>query len=124
MSIRSLIGFTVLTLGAAVVALGADITGTWTTKFDSQVGEQSYTYTFKVDGTRLTGRAVSSLGGETEITEGKVEGDVVFFVENMNFQGMPLKITYTGKVVGDNEIRFTRNVADFANEEIVAKRSK
>ncbi len=49
-----------------IAALAADaapnISGTWTTKFDSQVGEQNYTYTFKVDGGKLTGHAKSNLG--------------------------------------------------------------
>jgi hypothetical protein len=44
-------------------------------------------------------------------------------VENLNYQGMPLKITYKGKIMGD-EIKFTRNVADIADEPFVAKRSK
>src|SRR5262245_18263374 len=37
----------------ALGALAADasgITGTWTTSFESQVGTQTYTYTFKVEG--------------------------------------------------------------------------
>jgi len=36
---------------------------------------------------------------------------------------MPLKIAYTGKLNGD-EIKFVRNVADIAMEELVAKRAK
>jgi hypothetical protein len=35
-----------------------------------------------------------------------------------------IKITYTGTIVSDDEIKFTRNVADFATEELVAKRAK
>jgi hypothetical protein len=38
-------------------------------------------------------------------------------------EGQPLRITYTGKVSGD-EIKFTRKVADIATEEFVAKRAK
>jgi hypothetical protein len=74
-----------------------------------------------VEGGKLTGRAKSNLG-EGEIA-GKVEGDVVTFTENLNFQDQVIRIEYKGKVQGD-EIRFTRNVADFATEELVAKRSK
>jgi hypothetical protein len=57
------------------------------------------------------------------ITEGVVKGDDISSVENLNFQGMPLRITYKGKLSGD-EIKFTRNVADIADEPFVAKRSK
>ena len=34
-----------------------------------------------------------------------------------------IPITYTGKIAAD-EIKFTRKVADYATEELVAKRSK
>ena len=53
-----------------------------------------------------------------------MDGDTVKFVENLDFQGMPLRIEYTGKVVSADEIKFTRKVADVATEELVAKRAK
>jgi hypothetical protein len=101
---------------------GADVTGTWTASFDTQVGVQNYTYTFKADGAKLTGTA-KSMNGETQIQEGSVKGDEISFVENLDFQGMPLRIEYKGKLAGD-EIKFTRKVADVATEELVAKRAK
>jgi opacity protein-like surface antigen len=101
----------------------ADISGKWTASFDTQIGKQTYTFDFKVVGATLTGRAKSD-NGDTEIKEGKVTGDTVTFVENLNFQGMELKITYTGKIVSDDEIKFTRDVAGIANEELTAKRAK
>ena len=100
----------------------ADITGKWTAAIDTQIGVQNYTYEFKVDGEKLTGRAKSQFG-DTVITEGTVKGDQLFFVENLDFQGEPLRITYTGKVTGE-EIKFTRKVGDVATEEFVAKRAK
>jgi opacity protein-like surface antigen len=101
----------------------ADVSGKWTASFDTQIGKQNYTFDFKVAGATLTGRAKSD-NGDTEIKEGKVTGDTVTFVENLNFQGMELKITYTGKIVSDDEIKFTRDVAGIANEELTAKRAK
>ena len=100
----------------------ADVTGKWTAAIDTQIGVQNYTYEFKVDGEKLTGRAKSQFG-DTAITEGTVKGDQLSFVENLDFQGEPLRITYTGKVTGD-EIKFTRQVGDVATEEFVAKRAK
>jgi hypothetical protein len=114
--------FLAIVIMAIAPAWAADITGTWTASFDTQVGVQNYTYTFKVDGAKLTGRAKSQ-NGDTEIQEGKVNGDEVSFVENLDFQGMPLRIEYKGKISGD-EIKFTRKVADVATEELVAKRAK
>ena len=113
-----------IALAAAVFA--ADITGTWTATFDTQVGQQKYTYTFKQTGTKLTGKAKSQsdvINADTEITEGSVNGDDVSFVENLDFQGMPLRIVYKGKVAG-NEIKFTRTVLEMITEELVAKKAK
>ena len=100
----------------------ADISGQWTATFSTQVGEQHYVYTFKVDGEKLTGTAKSD-NGTSEIQNGTVKGDDVSFVENLDYQGQKLTITYTGKVSGD-EIKFTRDVAGFAKEDLVAKRVK
>lgn len=111
-----------VTLVFPAAALAADITGTWTAAFDTQIGVQNYTYTFKVDGNKLTGRLKSQYS-DGEITEGTINGDDITFVENLNFEGMPLRIVYKGKIAGD-EIKLTRNVADIATEEAVAKRAK
>jgi hypothetical protein len=117
--------FLILVLVFIVVstaAFGADITGTWTASFETQVGVQNYTYTFKVEGNKLTGR-VKSQFSDGEIQEGTINGDDITFVENLDFQGMPLRIVYKGRVSGD-EIKLSRNVADIATEEAVAKRAR
>jgi hypothetical protein len=111
-----------LLLVLAGVALAADVSGKWTASFETQIGTQNYTYEFKVDGQKLTGIA-KSMNGESQITDGKVVGDEITFVENLNFQDMMLMITYKGKISGD-EIKFTRDVAGIAMEELVAKRVK
>lgn len=107
----------------APFAAMADVSGTWTATFDTQIGEQSYTYEFKVDGMKLTGMAKSA-NGEVEIADGKVDGDTITFTENMTYQGMPLVIKYTGMMTSDDEIMFTRDVAGIAMEELVAKRAE
>ena len=108
----------------AAAAFAADVTGTWTATFDTQVGNQKYTYTFKVAGNKLTGKAKSEFAmTESEITEGTVNGDDITFVENLNYQDMPLRIVYKGKIAGD-EIKFTRTILDMFMEELVAKRVK
>ena len=101
----------------------ADITGKWTASFDTQIGKQEYTYDFVVKDSKLTGKMKSNLG-ESDVLDGKVDGDKVTFGELLKFEGMEVKITYTGTVVSADEIKFTRNVADFATEELVAKRVK
>jgi len=113
----------VLSLAVARV-FAADITGTWKASFDTQIGQQNYTYEFVVKGTTLTGKLQSEMGGTSEILQGKVEGDKVSFVEIFKFQGQEVRITYTGQVTSNDEIKFTRQVAEIATEEIVAKRVK
>src|SRR5476649_1323248 len=111
-------------VGFAGSVLAAEVSGTWKAEFDTQIGVQKYTYTLKQDGTTVTGKASSDLGGEkreAELKEGKLDGDTISFVELLNFQGNELRIAYSGKVAG-NEIKFTREVGEFAKEELVAKR--
>lgn len=117
-----------LLLAAAVAlpAIGdaADVTGTWKSEFDSQIGRQKYTYTLKQEGAKLTGKANSEVNDqkrETELTEGKVDGEKISFVEMLNFQGNDIRIAYSG-TVSSNEMKLTREVGTFAREEIVAKR--
>jgi len=117
--------FKSITLGlllTAGLALCADVSGKWTASFETQIGTQTYTFDFKVSGDKLTGTAKSMMG-EVQITEGVVKGDEISFVESANFQDMPLRISYKGKISGD-EIKFTRDVAGLAMEELVAKRVK
>jgi hypothetical protein len=124
MMIRRASLMTVLLVLAALAPLGAaDITGKWTASFDTQIGKQDYTYDFVVKDAKLTGKMKSNLG-ESDVLDGKVDGDKVTFGELLKFEGMEIKITYTGTVVSADEIKFTRNVADFATEELVAKRVK
>ena len=106
----------------AAYAQAANISGTWNTSFESQVGKQTYTYTIKVDGGTLTGHAKSNLG-EGDI-KGTVSGNTVTFVENLNYQDMQLAITYTGQIVSADEIKFKRDVGGQGGEDFTATRAK
>jgi len=113
-----------LLVALAAFAFSADITGTWTATFDTQVGTQEYTYVFKQEGAKLTGVAKSAFAkAETPITEGTVTGDDIAFVENLNYEGMPLRIVYKGKVSG-NTIELVRTVVEGIDEKATAKRAK
>ena len=105
-------------------SLAANVTGTWKSEFDSQIGRQRYTYSLKQDGTNLTGKANSEVNDqkrEAELKEGKVDGAKISFVELLNFQGNDLRISYKG-TISSNEMKLTREVGTFATEEIVVKR--
>ena len=101
----------------------ADLNGTWTATFTTQIGEQNYTYDFKVAGTALTG-TITTANGEATLTDGKVDGKTIMFTESLKYQGQDLKITYKGEMTGNDEINFTRNVAGVADEKLTAKRKK
>ena len=123
MKIRSILATLAAFALLPLAALAADIGGTWTTSFDSPVGTQSYTFTFVVNGTQLTGKAKSA-NGDDAIEDGKIDGNKVSFVENMTYQGMALRIVYTGTVISADEIKFSRDVGGQGGEEFTAKRSK
>lgn len=101
----------------------ADITGKWIASFETQIGVQNYTYEFAVKDGVLTG-TISSSNGASAMKPGRVEGDKVTFGETLTFMEMEIPIAYTGQIVSADEIKFTRAVAEFATEELVAKRVK
>ena len=123
MSRMKILSVATLTLAFLVSAFAADITGKWTSSFESQIGPQKYTFDLKVTGDTITGQATSDQRGAVEIKEGKISGENVSFVELANIQGQDIRIEYNGKVSGD-EMKLTRKVGDFATYEIVAKRAK
>ncbi len=126
MKLCKLILVTALVLSGPNFARAADLGGIWTAEFDSQIGTQKYTYEFKVDGDKITGKATfdHSMGkGETVLKDIKLSGDTLSFVEPMKINDAEVTISYTGKIAGD-EIKLTRNVGDFGTEQLVAKRQK
>ena len=85
----------------AAAALAADVAGTWKAEFTSPDGQQRVnTFTFKVDGGKLTGTVAGSQD-ETQIQNGKVAGDEISFTAERPFG----KFTYSGKISSD-EIKF------------------
>ena len=119
-----------LAFAAALVAAAigtvhaADVTGKWTSKFTTQVGEQEYTFDFIVKGTSLTGTMKGSMLGESKVEDGKVDGQKFTFTENAVFMEMPLRLTYACELTSADELKCTRTIADFGTEDLVAKRAK
>ncbi len=111
---------------AGAKSAGEGVSGVWKSEFDSQIGHQTYSFTFQQEGSKLTGTAHSEAGErkrDAELKEGKVEGGTISFVELLSIQDREIRITYTGKLsASGNEIQFTRAVGEFATTEIVAKR--
>lgn len=126
MLLRKSLIFVILIVAGLACLYAADITGKWSAEFDSQVGPQKYVFEFKAEGTTLTGKAISNIGGTdatTPITEGKINGNEISFVENLNYQGMDLRIAYKGTIAGD-EIKLSRMVGEQEAEKFTAKRTR
>ena len=91
----------------SLVAMAADVSGKWTAQVPGRGGQTNEsTFTFKVDGDKLTG-TVSGRQGEIPISDGKVSGDDISFTTTVSRGGNEFKVNYKGKISGD-EIRFTR----------------
>jgi hypothetical protein len=120
--LRNTVVLTMLAAGLALTAWAADLTGQWTATFNTQIGEQHYTYTFKGGGEKLTGTAKNDRG-TTDIANGTIKGDQISFDESLDFNGQTILIKYTGTVSGDS-IKLHRKVGDFAEEDLVANRVK
>jgi hypothetical protein len=108
-----------LALGS-VAALAADFSGKWTADVQGRMGTQTLTFDFHVDGATLTGK-VTTPRGDTDISNGKVDGDNISFDQVLNFNGNSMTIHYTGKADGDT-IKFSRQMGDRPATEFVAKR--
>jgi hypothetical protein len=85
----------------AVVSLwAADVSGKWTYEMTRNGNTMTSNMTLKADGDKLTG-SVSGRGGETDISDGKIEGDDISFTVVREFNGNKITQNYKGKVNGD-----------------------
>ncbi len=108
-----------LALGS-LTAMAADFNGKWNAQVQGRNGMQTLVFDFHVDGSTLTGK-ITTPRGDTDITNGKVDGDNISFTQKLNFNGNDFTINYTGKVDGDT-IKFTRQAGDRPAVEFTAKR--
>ena len=97
---KKLISLCALFALSTVMALAADVTGTWKGEAPANGKGGPPTFTLKQAGSALTGTSAGR-GGETEISNGKVDGDKVYF-EVTRDMGDKGKVTtkYTGTVSG------------------------
>ena len=103
--------------------LAADISGNWKATAEGPNGAMERTFTFKVDGNKVTGESTSSMMGKSQISDGKIEGDTVTFTLTGKFGDNEVKLNYKGKING-NEIKFTSEMAGGGGQAIewVAKK--
>jgi hypothetical protein len=113
-----------LTAALAVASFAADATGVWKAEYQTPNGDtRTSTFHLKADGAKLTGKLETPMG-ETEIKDGKVEGDNITFSVVRNFNGNEMTINYAGAVAAE-EIKLKATFTGFDRTmEMVAKRQK
>ncbi len=114
-----------LALITVVQAAAADVSGKWTAQVPGRNGQmREQTFTFKVDGEKLTGSVSGMQGAENPISDGKVTGSDITFTVAMSMGGNDVKLSYKGTIAGD-EIKFTRSrEGSDQKQEFTAKRVK
>jgi len=106
----------------AAMVFAADVTGKWTFEQQGRNGAQTVTLTLKADGSNLTG-SISGRGGDTEITNGKVDGSNVSFSVVREFQGNKINTKYSGTLSGDElKLKIEIEGRDMPAREVTAKR--
>jgi hypothetical protein len=121
---KALLTFALLCASALTAA---DLTGNWKGVAEGPQGTIERSFTFKQEGTKLTGETSSEFTGKSTINDGKVEGDNVTFSIVANFQGNETKLNYKGKISGDEiklDVEFPGAPADAPRIQYVAKRVK
>lgn len=79
----------------------ADVTGKWTAEMQGRNGNtMTVNMNLKADGNNLTG-TVSGRNGDTNITDGKIDGDNISFKVVREFNDNKFTMNYQGKVEGD-----------------------
>jgi hypothetical protein len=121
---KALLAVLFLAFGSVAV-LAADVNGKWTATVESPRGTQTITFTFAVDGAKLTG-TVTTPRGDMPISDGNIDGVNLSFATVMSRDGNEFKLLYTGKIDGDT-IKFTRKfgaAGDRPPQEFTATRVK
>jgi hypothetical protein len=102
----------------AITASAAEISGKWSGQVPSRGEAVATTFTFKVDGDKLTG-TMTGPQGEVSLQEGKFSGDQISF----STTGGNAKILFQGTVAG-NEMKMTRTREGGQAREFTLKRAQ
>ncbi len=115
----------ILALTPITAHAATDVTGTWSGAFSGPDGGggMQIAFTFKQDGTKLTGSVQGPQGDAMAISNGKVDGDKISFT--VAFNGITITHEGTVNAAGD-EIKLTSksDQGDFPGGEMTLKRSK
>jgi hypothetical protein len=92
--------FCALSLGLLLViaglAFGADIDGKWTGTVSTPNGDMPLSFTFKAEGTTLTGTRLGPENNQIPIKDGKIDGNNISFSVTIDMGGDQMKLDYKG----------------------------
>jgi autotransporter translocation and assembly factor TamB len=118
---RVLVFSAIVMLACVTAASATDLNGRWKGDMKTPNGDSlEINFNFQVSGEKLTG-TVANTYGEEQITEGTVKGEAISFI--ILAGGGQFKITYKGKVVGE-DLKFNVTIGDMGEGELTAKRVK
>jgi hypothetical protein len=128
---KKLLFVSVIVLALTVAAFAADVSGKWTYEQAGRGGGNpvTVTVTLKASGGTLTGTVVRpgrNGNMESQITDGKVDGDNVSFKTSMEMGGNTMVTEYSGTLSGDElKLKITRPGRDGnpMTTEVTAKRA-
>lgn len=96
---KKLISLCALFALTTIMAFAADVTGTWKGEANPNGKGGPPTFTFKMDGSALTG-TTTGRGGDVAISNGKVDGDKISFEVTREMGGNTVTTKYSGTVSG------------------------
>jgi len=119
---KKLLFVVTILLVVAFAAMAADVTGKWVYEQAGRGGGNptQVTLNLKANGSTLTGSMVRpGRGGgdpmETQISEGKIDGDNISFKVSMQMGGNAMTTEYTGAISGNElKLKITRPGRDGA----------
>lgn len=117
--------FAVLAMALTVsAARAADVTGNWTADLTTPDGNSmQLAFTFKQDGTKLTGSVQGPQGDSMDISNGKVDGNKISF--DVSFNGMTISHEGTVNEAGDEiEMTTKSDSGDIPGGKMTLKRAK
>lgn len=113
---------TVGLLLVAGFAFAADVDGTWDGTLNVTGSDVPVSWTFKADGSVLTG-GVSQAGSPlVTIKDGKIDGANITFILVVDYQGQQMTVDYKG-VVSPAEIKLTGSVSGQTFDYVVKKKA-
>ncbi len=116
---KKLISLCALFALSAIMALAADVTGTWKGEANPNGKGGPPNFTFKQAGSALTG-TTSMRGNDVEISNGKVDGDKISFEVTVEGQNGKMTTKYSGSVSGTT-MKLSRESARGTSEVTLTK---